>query len=415
MTEKPRDPGGRGSATIADVARLAGVAKGTVSNYLNGTAPVSDDIRARVGAAIETLAYEPSEIARSFTSRRRAGRAFDRLKPDTPRLTTVGYVSVDYIARLGAMPREGGRVMAPEIRKAVGGPAANVAAIAAGIGGDWSVACSLITAVGIDQDSDWAISELAGRGVDVITPVERREGRLSRALVLVGPGAKPAIVAEPLSLGRVDLARFVETSELDGRTWCIHMEGYQIPGQIDQMRRAREAGFLTAMHATGLPPAWLAGNADAMFAAHDLIVLQREALWHLPGCPADPQPALSWLAHRLRETGAAGPQVVILTLGKDGAAAVTRAGEIIRASALDVDAVDETGAGDALTGAFLALWVNGVAPADALRYACAAGSLVVTRTGAQELRPTSEDLMRLVPSAARGAEMTATNRSGFQE
>ena len=48
MTEKPRDPGGRGSATIADVARLAGVAKGTVSNYLNGTAPVSDDIRARV-------------------------------------------------------------------------------------------------------------------------------------------------------------------------------------------------------------------------------------------------------------------------------------------------------------------------------------------------------------------------------
>ena len=152
-----------------------------------------------------------------------------------------------------------------------------------------------------------------------------------------------------------------------------------------------------------------------MFAAHDLIVLQRETLGHLPGCPADPQPALSWLAHRLRETGAAGPQVVILTLGKDGAAAVTRAGEIIRASALDVDAVDETGAGDALTGAFLALWVNGVAPADALRYACAAGSLVVTRTGAQELRPTSEDLMRLVPSAARGAEMTATNRSGFQE
>ena len=71
--------------------------------------------------------------------------------------------------------------------------------------------------------------------------------------------------------------------------------------------------------------------------------------------------------------------------------------------------------GDALTGAFLALWVNGVAPADALRYACAAGSLVVTRTGAQELRPTSEDLTRLVPSAARVAEMTATTRSGFQE
>jgi len=404
VTDAPRHTNGRKPATIADVARLAGVAKGTVSNCLNGAVPVSEGIRARVADAVEALAYEPSEIARSFTSRRRAGSAAYRFKPDAPRLTTVGYVSVDCIARLPAMPREGRRVMASEIRKAVGGPAANVAAIAAGIGGDWTIACSLITAVGVDQDSDWAVSELASRGVDVITPVERREGRLSRALVLIGPDAKPAIVAEPLSLGRVDLARFIETADLGGRTWCIHMEGYQIPGQIDQMRRARDAGFLTAMHATGLPPDWLAANADALFAAHDLIVLQRETLEHLPGCPDDPEPALAWLSARLRGADAAGPQVVILTLGTQGAAAVTRGGAVTRAPALKLDAIDKTGAGDALTGAFLALWLNGVAPAEALRYACAAGSLVVTRLGAQELRPTSEDLARVLPSDGQAVQ-----------
>lgn len=69
-----------------------------------------------------------------------------------------------------------------------------------------------------------------------------------------------------------------------------------------------------------------------------------------------------------------------------------------RTSAPDVDEVDKTGAGDALTGAFLALWLNAVAPDDALRYACAAGSLVVTRLGAQELRPASQDLIRILPS-----------------
>ena len=398
MTEASLHADGRKPATIADVARLAGVAKGTVSNCLNGTAPVSEGIRARVAEAVEALAYEPSEIARSFTSRRRAGRAVCRFKPDMPRLTTVGYVSVDCIARLPSMPREGRRVMASEIRKAVGGPAANVAAIAAGIGGEWAVACSLITAVGTDQDSDWAVSELASRGVDVITPVERREGRLSRALVLVGPDARPAIVAEPLRLGRVDLARFIETADVGGRTWCIHMEGYQTPGQIDQMRRAREAGFVTAMHATGLPPDWLASNAGALFVAHDLIVLQRETLEHLPGCPADPEPALAWLSERLRQADATHPQVVILTLGTDGAAAVTRGGAVTRVPAPRLDAVDKTGAGDALTGAFLALWLNGLEPADALPHACAAGSLVVTRLGAQELRPTHEELVRIAPS-----------------
>ena len=402
MTEKPRDPGGRGSATIADVARLAGVAKGTVSNYLNGTAPISDDIRARVGAAIETLAYEPSEIARSFTSRRRSGRAIGRFSPETPCLTAVGHVSVDYIARLPEMPREGVRLMAPEIRKSVGGPAANVAAIAAGIGGDWTVACSLITAVGVDQDSDWAISELAGRGVDVITPVERREGRLARALVLVGAGGRPAIVAEPLSVGRVDLARFIEDADPEGRRWCIHIEGYQTPRQIDQIRRAREAGFLTAMHATGLPGAWLGRDADLLFEALDVIVLQRETLAALPGCPSPPDAALDWLLARLRRSGPGGPQVIVLTLGPDGAACVTRDG-VTRSPALEVEVVDGTGAGDALTGAFLALWLNGVPPTAALDRACAAGSLAVTRLGAQESRPTSEDLARLVPSDAQAA------------
>ena len=368
------------------MARLAGVAKGTVSNYLNGTAPVSEDVRARVGAAIETLAYEPSEIARSFTSRRRSGRAVGRFGPATPCLTAVGHVSVDYIARLPVMPREGVRLMAPEIRKSVGGPAANVAAIAAGIGGDWTVACSLITAVGVDQDSDWAISELAGRGVDVITPVERREGRLARALVLVGAGGRPAIVAEPLSVGRVDLARFIEDADLDGRRWCIHIEGYQTPRQIDQIRRAREAGFLTAMHATGLPGAWLARDADLLFEALDVIVLQRETLEVLPGCPSSPDAALDWLLARLRRSGPAGPQVIVLTLGPDGAACVTRDG-VTRSPALEVEVIDGTGAGDALTGAFLALWLNGVPPSAALDRACAAGSLAVTRLGAQESAP----------------------------
>jgi LacI family transcriptional regulator len=56
-------------ATIKDVARTAGVSYTTVSHVLNQTRPVSDDARARVLAAVESLAYVPSALARSLKSK----------------------------------------------------------------------------------------------------------------------------------------------------------------------------------------------------------------------------------------------------------------------------------------------------------------------------------------------------------
>ena len=56
-------------ATIKDVARTAGVSYTTVSHVLNQTRPVSDDARTRVLAAVESLAYVPSALARSLKSK----------------------------------------------------------------------------------------------------------------------------------------------------------------------------------------------------------------------------------------------------------------------------------------------------------------------------------------------------------
>ena len=49
-----------------DVARLAKVAPSTVSNVLNGTKYVSDNVKERVLNAIKELQYEPSLLARSL-------------------------------------------------------------------------------------------------------------------------------------------------------------------------------------------------------------------------------------------------------------------------------------------------------------------------------------------------------------
>ena len=55
-------------ATIKDVAKLAGVSVGTVSNYLNQTRPVSKAAAERIKAAVETLHFAPNLSARSLKS-----------------------------------------------------------------------------------------------------------------------------------------------------------------------------------------------------------------------------------------------------------------------------------------------------------------------------------------------------------
>lgn len=52
--------------TIRDVARIANVSITTVSATLNGTAPVSEELRARVWAAVEAAGYHPDPVARNL-------------------------------------------------------------------------------------------------------------------------------------------------------------------------------------------------------------------------------------------------------------------------------------------------------------------------------------------------------------
>jgi translation initiation factor 2B subunit (eIF-2B alpha/beta/delta family) len=57
--------------TIREVARLAEVSVGTVSNVLNGAANVSEPTRLRVSRVIDDLGFTPDNVARSLISRKR--------------------------------------------------------------------------------------------------------------------------------------------------------------------------------------------------------------------------------------------------------------------------------------------------------------------------------------------------------
>jgi len=387
------------NATIDDVAQAAGVSKGTVSNVINGRVAVAPETRRKVEQAITDLAFRPAESARALTSRKRVAEFEPKLDASVPRLTSVGYVSVDYFARLDRLPERQERFLSQEIIKSIGGPAANVAAIAAGLGAPLPVAASLITAIGIDQESDWASAELADRRVDLIVPRERRAGRLNRAIVMVEADGGRTIITEPSSLAEVDVRRFIETTDPAGMRWCLHFEGYQVPRQIGLVAAARTKGFRTSMQATGLTGDWLSDNAERLFSAFDIVVLHRESLAAIPGCPADADAGLRYLAERAAKAEI-WPDIIAVTLGAEGAATLTRQGRIDKAPAIAVPVVDTTGAGDAFVGAFLSAWLNERPAHEAASLACIAGSLAVTRFGAQESRPSANELIGRLGEAA---------------
>lgn len=398
----------RRNATIDDVAQAAGVSKGTVSNVINGRVAVAPETRRKVEQAIADLAFRPAESARALTSRKRM--AEPKLDASMPRLTAIGYVSVDYFARLDRLPAREERLLSHEIIKSIGGPAANVAAVAAGLGTPLAVATSLITAIGVDQESDWAAAELADRRVELIAPRERRTGRLDRAIVMVEADGRRTIINEPSSLAEVDVQRFIETTDPAGMRWCLHLEGYQVPRQIGLLAGARAKGFRTSMQATGLPPDWLAQHAAQVFAAFDIIVLHRESLAMIPGCPAEPEAGLRYLAERAAKADI-WPEIVAVTLGADGAATLTRDGRIDKVPAIMVPVVDTTGAGDAFVGTFLAAWLDQRPVREAAGLACIAGSLAVTRFGAQEMRPSAGELIGRLDQAAGLSPTPETSRS----
>lgn len=58
------------SATIKDVAKLAGVSISTVSRVINNSKPVSNEVKKKVLDAVNELGYKPNEVARTLVTKR---------------------------------------------------------------------------------------------------------------------------------------------------------------------------------------------------------------------------------------------------------------------------------------------------------------------------------------------------------
>ncbi len=89
--------------TIVDVANRAGVAAITASRVVNGSGPVSGQVRARVELAIAEIGYVPNSVARSLRSRRTDTIALIVTDMTNPFFTTVARGVEDAASDAGMM------------------------------------------------------------------------------------------------------------------------------------------------------------------------------------------------------------------------------------------------------------------------------------------------------------------------
>lgn len=383
-----------GRPTITDVANAAGVSVGTVSNFLNGNVPVRPETADKIQSAIQKLAYRPSLFARALSL-----RAIEKtqLAKGLPRLLVVGHICVDYLCRVPVLPHRDDRVAASHIEKALGGPAANLAVAAAGVGDTYSLRVDLATAVGDDGDSEWALAQLSALGVTVL-PIRRpANNRLPRAIVIIEGNGGRTIIHETFELSEIDLTANMDVEAPDVPS-CLHIEGFHYERMIPSIDRFRDAGWRVSLHTAGLPDGSRNPEAfGALVTRTDLTFVNDETLREIFNIRTP-------LASMIEEAGRIFSRMkkrgnIVLTLGEFGAVVFRKSGRAqIEVPALPVDRVDATGAGDAFAGVFLCLWLHGASLEDAAQHAAIGGSLTTTKEGAQTHIATAAQLRELLPA-----------------
>jgi fructokinase len=195
-----------------------------------------------------------------------------------------------------------------------------------------------------------------------------------------------------------------ELRRMPDDTEVVHtgsLAAWRTPAIADVLESVRAGGSALITFDPNIRPLLMGSRPEAVALveryvglAHVVKVSDEDLTWLYPGQPAE-EIAAAWL--RL------GPDLVVTTFGKDGCAAWSRSGTVVRRPAVTVEVVDTVGAGDAFMAALIDGLVRGGfahpgadVPADALagvvERATLAAGLTCGRPGADP--PTRAELDR---------------------
>ncbi len=296
------------------------------------------------------------------------------------KLTVIGSINMDLVTRSPRFPKVGETLLGEDFRQFMGGKGANQAVAAARLGAE----VRLIGALGNDAFGKQLLAGLEQEKVDV-SAVRIIDGLPSgMANITVAEGDNHIIVVSGANFALTPThIREQEAAIAEADIVMAQLET-PLDTVLEAAKIAHQYGkpfILNPAPAQALPSELLALVSVLTPNAYELAISLNAA----QDLPAE-------------ELVRRAPCPVVMTLGAEGALYSETDGSQHRQPSFPVTPVDTTGAGDTFNAALARYWSEGLP--QAVRLACAAAALSVTRAGAQGGMPTEAELQAFVSGRA---------------
>ncbi len=295
-------------------------------------------------------------------------------------IVVIGSLNMDLVVKAPRAPEAGETIRGREFHMVPGGKGANQAAAAARLGGQ----VAMSGRVGGDAFGPVLIENMARQGVDTSHISIDQEASSGVAVITVDDTGENRIVISAGANGRVSKSDVDRVEELFRNARLLILQ-FEIPMEVVDYAIEKAAQYsvqviLNPAPATTVSPEFL-GRVDWLVPNEtETKILTGVDVSDLSSAE---RAAKQFLSHGVRQ--------VVITLGERGALLVTQ-GQVSHVPARKVEAVDTTAAGDAFIGGLAVALVQGCPHVEAVRYATIAGTLAVTRFGAQTSLPSQEEV-----------------------
>ena len=293
----------------------------------------------------------------------------------------LGVFVADTAYRAPRQPRMGETILGTSFKLGPGGKGSNQAVAAGKLGAD----VTFLTRLGVDPFADMARQTWALAGVKSAV-IDTPESYTGAAYIFVEETTgNNAIIVSP------GAAMLISPGDIDANEDLIRSAGVfvtQLEQPIDAAMRALEIAN-GARVTTILNPAPAASLPDRIYTLCDYVTPNETEAEELTGIKVLTVDDARRAATALLEKGVG---AVIVTLGEKGALLHTadRSDHVPAVNAGPV--IETTGAGDAFNGGLAAALSRGVAPLQAVRFACAVAGISVTRPGTAPSMPTLREV-----------------------
>jgi ribokinase len=291
------------------------------------------------------------------------------------KILVFGSLNIDLVFSVDHIVRPGETISSSALEKSAGGKGANQAASLAKAG------MPAYMAGKIGRDGEFLVDLLRSYGVNT-DHVVLYEGATGQALIQLDRNKQNSIVLYSGGNGRItpdEIGAVLE--QFSGGDWILLQN--EIPHTAGIMETAKRRGLKICLN----PSPYDEKIEGLPLDLTDIFFVNEIEGAALAGLAKD-SPAeriLDKLAGRFPKSE------IVLTLGKDGAwygfQGVREKGNV-----LDLPVVDTTGAGDTFTGYFIAARAKKLSVSEALRIACKAASIAVSRKGAMEAIPLAAEV-----------------------